>query len=181
MILFIERIQLRNRALIGIGSNTGDREYYILNSLQRIEKIQDTNITRYSRVYQTEPVGLRDQPDFLNMVIAVATSLSPVDLLCHLQEIEIKLDRIRDVKWGPRTIDLDILLFNKVTMKSDRLTLPHPGMDERNFVMVPLLDICSSKRLKDAFNKSTDSSGINPWQCRNRDLDHRIENPLPGS
>lgn len=130
-----------NRAYIGLGSNLGDREQYLLHALERIEKNPKITITKVSSIYETFPVGITEQPLFLNMVIEIETSYTPIDLLNVLQKIEAEHGRRREIKWGPRTLDLDILLYNQENMKSERLIIPHPRMQERGFVLIPLHEI----------------------------------------
>ena len=98
-------------------------------------------IRKISPVYETDPVGNPDQPRFLNMVVSIETNIKPLCLLDYLGDIEKKLGRERNEKWGPRTIDLDILLYDELITISDRLTLPHPRMHQRRFVLVPLAQI----------------------------------------
>lgn len=99
------------------------------------------DVESISSIYETEPVGLTDQETFLNMVTAVRTSLSPPELLTLCQTIEHQLQRKRLIRWGPRTIDLDILLYNQDNMETEKLTIPHPRMHERLFVLAPLLEM----------------------------------------
>lgn len=130
-----------NIAYIGLGSNVGDREQYLVKALERIEKNPKITITKMSSIYETFPIGITEQPLFLNMVIEIETIYSPIELLDLLQKIEAESGRKRDVKWGPRTLDLDILLYNQENMKSERLIVPHPRMQERGFVLIPLYEI----------------------------------------
>jgi 2-amino-4-hydroxy-6-hydroxymethyldihydropteridine diphosphokinase len=94
-----------------------------------------------SSLYETDPVGFTDQEPFLNMVVRVQTSLAALELLDVCQEVEQRLNRERLIRWGPRTIDLDILLYNQDNMNSERLIVPHPRMHERAFVLIPLLEV----------------------------------------
>src|SRR5690606_5001697 len=130
-----------NIAYIGLGSNLGDREQYLVKALERLEKNPKITITKMSSIYETFPIGITEQPLFLNMVIEIETIYSPIELLDLLQKIEAESGRKRDVKWGPRTLDLDILLYNQENMKSERLIVPHPRMQERGFVLIPLYEI----------------------------------------
>lgn len=130
-----------NTAYIALGSNLSNREEFLANAIHMLEEHEEIEVTEKSAVYETAPVGYTDQSDFLNMVVEVRTSLSSLPLLDYCQEIEKELGRRRVIKWGPRTIDLDILLFNHENMKAERLTIPHPHMHERAFVMVPLVDV----------------------------------------
>lgn len=128
-------------AYIGLGSNLGNRERYLLSALEKLKKDAQIVIKKVSSIYETAPVGVVDQPLFLNMVIEIETAYSPIELLNCLQVIENGCKRKRERKWGPRTLDLDILLFNQENMKSERLEIPHPRMAERAFVLIPLYEI----------------------------------------
>ena len=127
-----------SRVFIGLGSNLGNREEYLFAALQHISEDKLNRTVGISPIYETEPVGVFDQPFFLNAVVEIETSWQPVALLNRLLEIEMKLGRQRLRKWGPRTIDLDILLFNDLCRSEPRLTVPHPGLTERRFVLQPL-------------------------------------------
>lgn len=128
-------------AYIGLGSNLGERERYLSDAVHRLHRHPSLFVERCSSVYETAPVGLTDQPDFLNMAVAVRTGLSPESLLDVLLETERALGRVRDIRWGPRTIDLDLLVYGKEKRSGGRLELPHPRMHERAFVLVPLLEV----------------------------------------
>ena len=128
-------------AYICLGSNIGDRKNYLLNAVESLHALPGITVVRCSSIYETEPVDYTEQPLFLNMVIAVSSSLSPIDLLDSMLEIERESGRVRDIRYGPRTIDLDLLLYGEEKLDTDRLTLPHPRMMERAFVLVPLLEI----------------------------------------
>jgi len=128
-------------AYICLGSNLGDRRNYIETAVQRLHAHPHLTVDRCSAIYETAPVGLLDQPYFLNMVIAVRTVLPPLDLLRLLLETERELGRVRDIRYGPRTIDLDLLLYEQVEIRTEELELPHPRMLERAFVLVPLMEI----------------------------------------
>lgn len=130
-----------NKAHLGLGSNLGDRSANLAEAMRRLNDPPRVEVLRVSSVYETEPVGVSDQPNFLNLVVAISTSLTPHELLDHCLGIEESLGRVRRERWGPRTIDLDLLMFGDVVMDDDRLTLPHPRMAARSFVMVPLAEI----------------------------------------
>ncbi len=129
-----------NRAFLALGSNLGDR---LANLRKAVSVLRESGCqtTGVSSVYETKPVGLTDQPDFLNAVIRIKTEHSPKALLELCQAVELRLGRERTIKWGPRVIDLDILLYDGVTLDEPGLTIPHPRMLERAFVLVPLLEI----------------------------------------
>lgn len=136
-----EHNRIEAEAYIALGSNMGDREELLQEAIRLIDAHPEIRITRISGIYETDPVGYIDQPAFLNMVIAVRTSLQPLELLREQLTLEKRLGRIRHERWGPRTIDLDLLLYDNVRMDHEELTLPHPRMLERAFVLVPLHDV----------------------------------------
>ena len=127
-------------AYIGIGSNLGDREENLKKALQLMER-KGIKIKAISSFYETSPWGRTDQPGFLNAAVKAETGLSPENLLNVLLEVEKEMGRVRGEKWGPRIIDLDILLFNGEVFDSPGLKIPHPYMHEREFVLVPLSEI----------------------------------------
>ena len=132
------------QVFIGIGSNQGDRQAYLQLARDTLGRLASTKLVSWSNVYETDPVGPVPQPEFLNAVAELATKLSPVQLLNELVEIEIQSGRggLRTrVKWGPRTLDLDILLYDNLVISEDDLVIPHPHMHERWFVLKPLSDL----------------------------------------
>jgi 2-amino-4-hydroxy-6-hydroxymethyldihydropteridine diphosphokinase len=130
-----------NKAFIALGTNIEPRKEYLDQAIQLLSKVEDVQIIKKSSIYQTPPVGYTDQADFLNMVLEISTRLSSEELLDQCQEIENELGRKRTIRFGPRTIDLDILVFNEENIKTERLTIPHPRMDSRAFVLVPLNEL----------------------------------------
>ncbi|MDF2947860.1 MAG: folK [Bacillales bacterium] len=134
---------MSNKVVISLGTNIEPRLLYLKNAVQ---SILDSNITieDFSSIYETDPIGYEEQDNFLNMILIVKTSLNPYKLLELTQRIEIELERERLVRWGPRTIDLDMLLYNNEYENSDVLTIPHPRINERAFVLIPLYEIKSS-------------------------------------
>lgn len=128
------------RAFLGLGSNLGDRAYYLGAAISALAS--STIIIRTtSRIYETEPWGILDQPLYWNQVIEVETTLEPLDLLHVCQEIELRLGRKRKEHWGARTIDIDLLIYDNRVSKSKELTLPHPYLENRAFVLAPLREI----------------------------------------
>jgi len=127
-------------AYIGIGSNLGNREENLRKALLLMER-KGIKIKDVSSFHETPPWGKTDQPPFLNAAIKVETDLSPEDLLTALLEVEKEMGRVREEKWGPRVIDLDILLFNGEVVERPGLKIPHPYMHEREFVLTPLAEI----------------------------------------
>lgn len=136
-------------AYIGLGSNEGDRLGYLSAAIEALSSIPETHLERVSHAYESEPVGMPDQPLFANAVARVTTSLESRQLLEYLQQIEETLGRERTAENGPRTIDLDILLFGDEELTSATLTIPHPRMLGRQFVVVPLLEVDPSVRMPD--------------------------------
>lgn len=126
---------------ISIGSNLSDPKQQIINAFERIELLPSTQLIKQSRAFENEPWGNTDQPRFINAVVLIETTLSPIELLDALQEIEHQTGRIREEKWGPRTLDLDIICYGNKAMRSPRLILPHPLFSEREFVLLPLVEI----------------------------------------
>lgn len=131
----------RHTAYIALGSNLGDREQWLLQAIKALEARANISVEAVSALYETDPVGYTDQDAFLNMAIKVSTTLSPLELLREQLDIENELGRVRQVRWGPRTIDLDLLLYDNVSLETEQLILPHPRMLERAFVLVPLHDV----------------------------------------
>jgi 2-amino-4-hydroxy-6-hydroxymethyldihydropteridine diphosphokinase len=134
-------------AYVGLGSNVGDREANLRQAVEWLRKADGVDIIRVSSIYETAPVGYLEQPDFLNAVVEIKTTLSPPELLAVTKSIEREQQRVRQVRWGPRTIDLDILLYGDAEVEEDNLRLPHPEVGNRAFVLVPLAEIAPSKRL----------------------------------
>jgi 2-amino-4-hydroxy-6-hydroxymethyldihydropteridine diphosphokinase/dihydroneopterin aldolase/2-amino-4-hydroxy-6-hydroxymethyldihydropteridine diphosphokinase len=128
-------------AYLALGSNMGDREDHLNKALELLGKAEGVEVLKVSAFLNTEPVGYTDQPDFLNAVVEVETTLDPYALLFLCNEIEQALKRKRIIHWGPRTIDVDILLFGDLVLEDEKLTIPHPRMLERDFVMRPLHEI----------------------------------------
>lgn len=129
------------KVYISFGSNIGDREYQINEALRKLEQIQDTKLKAVSSLYETAPVGGVVQDDFLNGAAIVETNLTPISFLNEIQRIELELGRERKIHWGPRTIDLDVLLMDDVVIEHERLKVPHPFMHDRSFVLIPLAEI----------------------------------------
>lgn len=126
---------------IALGSNMGDREKNLKEALKYIAELPETKISKSSAIYETEPVGEPKQRPFYNAVVKMETSLDPERLLQKLQEVEKSFGRVHKQKWGPRTLDLDILLYDQQIIATDKLTIPHPLMAERAFVLEPLAEI----------------------------------------
>lgn len=143
--------RMRRTAYIALGANIGDREEMLQAALERLNAHPDIQVTGCSSVYETAPVGYTDQGAFLNMAASLYTTLEPLALLRFMLATELELGRTRDIRNGPRTIDLDLLAMDGVTMDTPELLLPHPRMMERAFVLVPLSEV-----LRDAARQTAD-------------------------
>lgn len=128
-------------AYLGLGTNLGDREANLRRALALLAATPGVDVRRVSAVYETEPVGHKEQPWFLNQVVELETRLAPRALLDSALAIEAALGRARRERWGPRTMDIDILLYDDLTLEAPGLTVPHPRLTERAFVLVPLAEL----------------------------------------
>jgi 2-amino-4-hydroxy-6-hydroxymethyldihydropteridine diphosphokinase len=128
-------------AYVALGANLGDRETSLAEAIRRLQADSELEVRRVSAAFETAPVGYTDQPSFLNMAVCLGTELDPIGLLRRLLAIEQEMGRVRDVRWGPRNIDLDLLVHGEATADTPELMLPHPRMGQRAFVLVPLRDI----------------------------------------
>ncbi|HOQ38146.1 MAG TPA: 2-amino-4-hydroxy-6-hydroxymethyldihydropteridine diphosphokinase [Acetivibrio sp.] len=156
---------MNHKVYLSLGSNMGNRENYLISALNLICKIDNVRLVNISGIYETDPVGYADQDRFLNMTALINTSLDPEVLLTELQRVENLLKRKREIRWGPRTIDIDMLLYDDLTLDTPELIIPHPRMFERAFVLVPLKEICSEKKIfgiiiDEAIKKCSDRNGI---------------------
>ncbi|MBM7704887.1 2-amino-4-hydroxy-6-hydroxymethyldihydropteridine diphosphokinase [Metabacillus iocasae] len=165
---------MENISYIALGSNIEDRLYYLKHGVLSLARHSAIKVINGSSIYETEPVGYTDQNRFLNMVIELNTSLSPNELLSVLQQIELDSGRKREMKWGPRTLDLDILLYNQENIETERLKVPHPRMLERAFVMVPLLELNPllsipnhAQEIRTLIDKLEDREGVTVWKRKN--------------
>lgn len=173
------------RAFLGLGSNLGDPEQNLLRAVQSIERTPWIEVAALSSAYQTEPVG-PPQPDFLNAVVALETERTPGEVLMTALGIEAALGRERGVRWGPRVIDLDLLLAGEVVFEEPHLTLPHPRLIERAFVLAPLLELepdLRDPRSDEPLRLALERLGLDgvgpatplPRQIPRRDLDHTAD------
>lgn len=126
---------------IALGSNLNTPIEQLNSALTALNKLPQTSLSAVSSLYQSKPLGPQDQPDYVNAVVGIHTKLAPLELLDYLQQIENEQGRVRLRRWGERTLDLDILLYDDLVMKSERLTLPHYDMTNREFVIIPLYEI----------------------------------------
>lgn len=173
-----------SEAYIALGANLGDREATLMAALKLLDQHPEIAVLRCSHLYETDPVGNVDQPMFLNMAAAVTTSLQPHGLLAEMLKVEKQLGRVRHIRWGPRTVDLDLLWMEGDKLDTPDLILPHPRMLERAFVLVPLADIVSEHEpsglyttVKTALEKLDGKEGIQLWRtCSWRSVSALSEN-----
>ena len=135
----------RNLAYVALGSNLGDRDAHLAFAVRRLETLPGTSVVARSTVYESAPVGPGSQPDYLNAVVALETRLAPDLLLEGLHGIEAAAGRVRAgaPRWGPRPLDLDLLLYSDRCVETEDLTLPHPRLHERGFVLAPLRELAA--------------------------------------
>ena len=138
---------MMNKAYIALGSNIPPRFNYLKQAIEAIHELDQVSVINQSAIYETEPVGYKDQNKFLNQVIEVNTRKTALELLELCQSIENRLGRKRSVRWGPRTIDLDILLYEQEIIEMDQLLIPHPRMTQRAFVLIPLMELAPNLTL----------------------------------
>jgi len=153
-----------HKVYLSLGSNIGDSVNYLDKAVDILDKHELIHNIKVSSYYQTDPVGYLDQDVFVNIAVCLETDLSPYELLEVCQEIEEALERVRVVRWGPRTIDVDIILFDDVQMTDEKLTIPHPRMHERAFVLVTIAELDNTLIVLNKSIKSlidlVDSSGV---------------------
>jgi 2-amino-4-hydroxy-6-hydroxymethyldihydropteridine diphosphokinase len=143
-------------AYVGLGANLGPREITLLRAVDLLAETEGVDVRAVSRLRETEPVGVAEQPLFLNGAVALDTSLSPRELLDRLLEIERGLGRVRELRWGPRVVDLDLLVYGDRQVEEPGLRVPHPRLHERRFALEPLaeldpeLDVPGLGRVEDA-------------------------------
>lgn len=157
-------------AYIALGSNLGDRERLLRQALGALDAQEEIGVLRRSAIYETEPVGYTDQPAFLNMAAELETTLPPTELLRTMLEIERQLGRVREERWGPRTIDLDLLHYDGTAMHTESLILPHPRMMERAFVLEPLSEVLAEGPLLEAVTEALGQlgkEGMTRWNMSN--------------
>ena len=135
-----------NKVYLSLGTNIGDREQNLKFAVQLLKSNPAVCINVVSSIYETAPIGYTDQPAFLNIALEITTTYSALDTLQLCQSVENELGRVREIRWGPRIIDLDILLYNNDNIEVENLTVPHPRMFERAFVLVPLLEIAKQHK-----------------------------------
>lgn len=165
-------------AYLGLGSNLGDRKENLARALRLLS--QQVVVERLSSIYETEPVGYKNQPLFLNVVCRISTRLHPVRLLQLAKEIEARLGRVTSFPNAPRIIDIDILLYGNKILNSEELTIPHPRLTERAFVLVPLAEIApdlrhptNRKSAKELLDELGQVTGVRKWAGTETILDRR--------
>jgi 2-amino-4-hydroxy-6-hydroxymethyldihydropteridine diphosphokinase len=161
--------RINKQAYLLIGGNIGDRQKYLRDATLMINTVVG-EVTRTSSIYETAAWGLEDQSFFLNQVLEVTTSLEPADLLSAILNIEEQMGRKRSIKFGPRTIDIDILFYNQKVVKSEKLTIPHPEIQNRKFALVPMNEIAPglihpvmNKTISELLGACTDPLDVNKF------------------
>ncbi|ULL13347.1 2-amino-4-hydroxy-6-hydroxymethyldihydropteridine diphosphokinase [Paenibacillus sp. H1-7] len=157
-------------AYIALGSNMGDRERFLSDAIRLLDEHEAIQVSAQSNIYETDPVGYTDQGPFLNMAVEVETSLSAEALFDVMMQIEQRLGRVREIRFGPRTMDLDMLLYDDLRQDDPKLILPHPRMLERAFVLVPLIEAMQGRHPQQAaelsaqLEKLEGKEGITLWK-----------------
>jgi 2-amino-4-hydroxy-6-hydroxymethyldihydropteridine diphosphokinase len=162
---------MKNIAYIGMSSNLGDKINNCRKALKEIESENGIMVLKRSSLYKSEPVGYKNQDWFINLVIKIKTSLIPIDLLKIINNIENKLKRVRIIRWGPRTIDLDILLYNNDIIELPELRIPHPLLHKRRFVLLPFSEIdpdivhpLLNKKISEILKELDDTSSVEVYK-----------------
>lgn len=132
---------MTERAFVGLGSNVGNRLLFLRRATAMLAEVHEVSVVRCSSIFETEPVGFKKQPPFLNAVVEVRATLEPRSLLALLKQIEHRIGRTESVRWGPREIDLDLLLYGSQILRTDDYSIPHAELPRRRFVLVPLAEI----------------------------------------
>ncbi|RFU62666.1 2-amino-4-hydroxy-6-hydroxymethyldihydropteridine diphosphokinase [Peribacillus glennii] len=165
---------MENIAYVSIGSNIGDRVNFFKKAIELLHRDKGIQVIDISSLYETDPVGYTEQGIFLNAVLKIATAYGPEKLLDKCLEIEQELGRKREIRWGPRTLDLDILLYNQENIETENLSVPHPRMLERAFVIIPLLELDPDIKLpkmdttlNDVLKEIKDKEGVRLWKRKN--------------
>lgn len=154
-------------ACLSLGANIGDRQRTIARAIEMIAETPGISLLKSSALYATDPVGYLEQPEFINSAAVIRTTLAPEQLLERLREIELTLGRVRRQKWHEREIDIDIILIDDLVIRTERLTVPHPEMQHRAFVLVPLTEIAPEaghpllrKTVREILGDLADTGGI---------------------
>ncbi len=141
VILKILKVKYKHQVTVGLGSNLNNPKQQVLSALTAIDSLPETNLERSSKYYASKPQGPQDQPDFVNAVAVFSTDQTPEEFLKSLQGVEKNQGKIKLRHWGERLIDLDILLFDNLQLNSETLTIPHPEISTRDFVLIPLVEL----------------------------------------
>lgn len=162
---------MKSIAYLSLGSNVGDREQYLKDAVKLLNDHHEIEVTRVSSIYGTDPVGFTEQGEFLNLVVEIRTSLPAETLLRQCLQVEKDLGREREFRWGPRIIDLDILLYNHENIETEELMVPHPRMHERSFVLVPLTELSQTIKhpkfnttMMALLDEIPDKEGVRLWK-----------------
>jgi 2-amino-4-hydroxy-6-hydroxymethyldihydropteridine diphosphokinase len=150
------------KAFVGLGANLGDRVATIAGAVRALDVLPGTRVLETSHAYESEPWGITDQPAFANAVVSIETDLVATDLLSRMQDIERELGRMSGVRYGPRAIDLDLLLFGSEVCDTPAMVLPHPWLLQRDFVVTPLLEIAPDAVLPDGTRVTRDHADAGP-------------------
>jgi 2-amino-4-hydroxy-6-hydroxymethyldihydropteridine diphosphokinase len=152
---------------LGLGSNIGDKKSFIKSAGNEISKLTGTKVIKSSSLYKTEPWGIKNQDYFLNSVLEIETALNPKDFLSELKKIESDLGRIKRHKWYEREIDIDILFFGDLVLTDDFVNIPHPEIQNRNFVLIPMCELnpdfihpVLNRTVQDLLNDTQDNSKV---------------------
>lgn len=163
-----------NKVYIGLGTNVGDRESNLKDAVSELAAVPEIEIISLSSIYETNPVGYLEQGKFLNMVVCINTTFDAQTLLVTCMKIEQNLGRKREIRWGPRTIDLDILLYNQENIVTKNLIVPHPRMLDRAFVVIPLVEIDKDiilpnmeKPIREIMDDIPEKEGVRIWKRKN--------------
>ena len=159
---------MESKVYLSAGSNVGDKISYLKSALIKLSSNKNIALQKISSLYETLPFGKTDQNNFMNIVFSLLTSYSPIDLFNEIKQIESEIGRSKTERWGPREIDLDILLFDNMIIENDHIVIPHKGLLERDFVIKPLLEIepeishpVKHKKIKDLLYLLTSKTIIN--------------------
>lgn len=160
-----------NIAYLSLGSNLGDREENLKKAVDRLDKAEGIVVKKVSPLYETQPVGYVEQGMFLNIAVEIETNLDPYGLLKCIDFIEHDLKRERTIRWGPRTIDIDILIYGDIKINDDLLQIPHPRMWERAFVLIPLCDVNphikkGNQYISELIKNLPDKDGVKLYKCK---------------
>jgi 2-amino-4-hydroxy-6-hydroxymethyldihydropteridine diphosphokinase len=155
------------RVFVSLGSNLEDRFRHLQRAVDALRRLPKTTVDTFSSVYETEPVGKKDQGDFLNAVLGMSTELTPRELSMHTKNIEIQEGRTKNERWGPRELDIDILYYDALILNDPVLRIPHPEIDNRRFVLIPLAEIAGDvidprhhQPVKNLLERCSDTSSV---------------------